>query len=101
MCPEQRWTSEYQNYFSVILFFFKWAIPGRFFLYFRLFNTVDSEYMNQILPMTGFETWTSDVGSNRSTNWVIATARSFFSLASIHSLCLNPPYGEKLLQIKP
>ena len=24
---------------------FKWAIPGPFFLYFRLFNTVDSKQM--------------------------------------------------------
>ena len=48
--------------------FFKWAIPGLFFLYFRLFNTVDNEYMNKISPMTGFELRTSVVGSNRSTN---------------------------------
>ena len=25
-----------------IVFDFKWAIPGHFFFYFRLFNTVDS-----------------------------------------------------------
>ena len=25
------------------------------FLYFRLFNTVDNEYMNKFLPITGFE----------------------------------------------
>ena len=37
--------------------FFTWAIPGLFFLYFRLFNR--------------FEPRTSGIGSDRSTNWAI------------------------------
>ena len=41
-------------------------------LYFRLFNTVDSQQINiwyKSLPMTGFEPRTSGVGSDCSTNW--------------------------------
>ena len=44
------------------------------FLYFRLFNTADSKYINiyikiyKFLPMTGFEPRTSGIGSDRSTN---------------------------------
>ena len=38
---------------------FKVGHSDLFFLYFRLFNTVDSELMNKILPMTGFELRTS------------------------------------------
>ena len=48
--------------------FLKWPIPGLFFLYFRLFNTVYNEYMNKSSPMTRFEPRTSDVGSDYSTN---------------------------------
>ena len=37
-------------------FIFKWVIPGLFFLYFRLFNTVDCKQMfDKSLPMTGIE----------------------------------------------
>ena len=49
----------------------KWAITGLFFFIFRLFNIVDSQYINvqfNILLITGFEPWTSGVGSDRSTN---------------------------------
>ena len=39
------------------------------FLYFRLFNTVDSnQIFNKTLPMTGFELRTSGVGSDRFAN---------------------------------
>ena len=39
------------------------------FLYFRLFNTVDSKNVQyNYLLMTGFEPRTPGVGSNRSTN---------------------------------
>ena len=47
-----------QKDFRTLLRFFKkkWAIPGLFFIYFRLFNTVDNKQMlNKILPMTGVE----------------------------------------------
>ena len=41
------------------------------FLYFRLFNTVDSK---QNLPVIGIELQNSGVGSNSSTNGVATTA---------------------------
>ena len=45
------------------------------FLYFRLFNTVDSKNVQyKFLPMTGFEPQTSGVGSDRSTYWATTTA---------------------------
>ena len=47
------------------------------FLYFRLFNTVDSKQVNvqnKSLPMTGFKPRTSGIRSNRSTNWATTTA---------------------------
>ena len=45
------------------------------FLYFRLFNTVDSKQMlDKSLPMTGFELQISGFGGNRSTNWAKTTA---------------------------
>ena len=47
---------------------FKWAILGIFFLYFRLFNSVDRQRSIYILPMTGFEPGTSGFGSKSSTN---------------------------------
>ena len=51
------------------MFFLKWAIPGLFLFYFRLFNTVDNKQMlNKILPMTGVELRTSGIESDRSTN---------------------------------
>ena len=52
-------------------FFFKWAIPGLFFFISSLQYTVDSKQMfniNKLLLMTGFEPWTSGIGSDRSTN---------------------------------
>ena len=43
----------------------KRAIPGLFFLYFRLYNTVDSKQMfDKSLPMTGFEPRFSGVGGD-------------------------------------
>ena len=43
------------------------------FLYFRLFNTVDSKCSKYFLPMTGFERRTSGIGSDHSTNWATTT----------------------------
>ena len=40
--------------------------PGHIFLYFRLFNTVDSRYKGLGLLRTGFEPWTSGVGSDHT-----------------------------------
>ena len=57
--------------------FLKRAIPGLFFLYFRLFNTVDKQLnvRYKSLPITGSEPRISGVGSNQSTNWATTTAR--------------------------
>ena len=59
-------------------FFTKWAIPGLFFLYFRLFNTQLTVYNCSILikklTKTGFEPWTFVIGSDRSTNWATTTS---------------------------
>ena len=52
----------------ILTFYFKIGHSRLFFLYFRLFNTVNREYMNEILPMTGFEPRISGPGSDRSTN---------------------------------
>ena len=56
---------------SVVLFYKKWAILGLFF-----FNFVFSIQLIMIKtsPMTGFEQWTSGVGSDRFTNWATTTA---------------------------
>ena len=56
-----------------------WAIikVSPLFLYFRLFNTVDSKQINvqyNSWPMTGFELQTSGVRSDRSTNSATTTA---------------------------
>ena len=37
--------------------------------------------INKCLPMTGFEPQTSDIGSDRSTNWATTTAHCVFLLA--------------------
>ena len=56
-------------------FFKKMGLSRPLFLYFRLFNTVDSKMFNiNFLPMTGFEPRTSEIGSDRSTNWATTTA---------------------------
>ena len=59
----------------------KWAISGLFFLYFRLFSSADSEWMNKILPMTGFERRSSGVGSDRSANWATTTTPLLINLS--------------------
>ena len=52
-----------------------------FFLYFRLFNTVDSKMFNIIfLPMMGFEPQTSGIGSDCSTNWATTTSPTTLEL---------------------
>ena len=46
-----KWIRIFKN-----IFLKKWAIPCLFFLYFRLFNTVDSVQMfDNSLPMSGFD----------------------------------------------
>ena len=57
-------------------FFKKMGHSWTLFLYFCLFNTVDSKLWSiKILPMTGFKARTSGVGSNRSTNLATTTAQ--------------------------
>ena len=51
-------------------YIFFWAIPGLFFLYFRLLN----ELTLKKCPMTGFELRTSDIGSDHPTNCATTTA---------------------------
>ena len=51
------------------------------FLYFRLFNAVDSKQMfDKSLLMTGFEPQISSVWGDRSTNWATITAQNIFNL---------------------
>ena len=66
-------------------FFKKMGHSRPLFLYFCLFNTVDSEYMNKNLPMTGFKPRTSGVGSNRSTHWATTTATYFVITVRLNS----------------
>ena len=58
-------------------FFKKISLFRPLFLYFHLFNTVDS---TENFLMTGFETRIRGVGSDRSTNWATTTARHFETL---------------------
>ena len=61
-------------------FFLKVGHSQLLFVYFRLFNTVDSKQVNKCsiknLPITGFEPWTSVIGSNCCTNWATTTAQN-------------------------
>ena len=67
-------------------FFKKWAIPGLFFFYFRLFNTQLTVYKCSILiTRTGLEPRTSDIGSDRSTNWATTTSHPFYFYVMIES----------------
>ena len=57
------------------LFFKKMGHSRPLFLYFRLFNTVDSKQMfDKSLPMSGFELRIFGVGGDRSANWATTTA---------------------------
>ena len=59
------------NYYKMI---FKGPILASF-SFFRIFDRVDSKQWSiKISPMTGFEPLTSDVGSDRFTNWATTTA---------------------------
>ena len=51
-------------------FYKLWAIPGLFLIIFVFsIQFTINKFSIQRLPMTGFELRTSDIGSNRSTNW--------------------------------
>ena len=56
------------------VFLKNWAIPGLFFLYFRLFNSYSKYVHYNILPMPGFELRITGIGSDRSANWPTTTA---------------------------
>ena len=75
----------------------KWAIPGLFFLYVRLFQfqlTVNKCSIYKFLPMSGFEPRTSGIGSGRSTNCATTTATNFTSRFFFSR------FGAKLLRLK-
>ena len=58
------------------IFLKKMSHSRPYFLYFRLFNTVESKQFSiRISPMTGFEPQTSGIRSNHSTNWATTTAQ--------------------------
>ena len=55
--------------------FFIWAIPGLFFFIFVFLKQLTVNIVQfKFLPMTGFEPWTSGIGSDRSTNCATTTA---------------------------
>ena len=59
-----------------ICLFFKLGLSRTLFIYFRLFNTVESKQMfYKSLPITGFEQRISGVGGDRSANWATTAAR--------------------------
>ena len=60
------------------------------FLYFCLFNTLDSKQMfDKSLPMTGFEPRISGLGGNRRTNWVTNTTTEEASFINGHLIELR------------
>ena len=60
---------------SVLFFKKKWAIPGLSFFIFVFSIQLTAENVGRkSLPMTGFEPWTSSVGSDHSTNRATTTA---------------------------
>ena len=60
---------------KLILFIKKMGHWRPLFLYFRLFNTVESkQYSIKTLPMSGFELRTSGVRSDHFANWATTTA---------------------------
>ena len=59
------------KYIHLFFSFFNGPFPASFFLYFRLFNTLDSKQINvryKSWQMTGFEPRTFDIGIDTSTN---------------------------------
>ena len=72
-----------RNFHCWKMFFFKKnePFPASFSLFSSYQYTVDIKLMfdiNKFLPMTGFEPWTSGIGSDRSTNWASTTSKMFF-----------------------
>ena len=55
--------------------FFMWAIPGLFFSLCLSFQYNWQSILWKNSPMTGFEPWTSGIGSNRPDNWATTTAQ--------------------------
>ena len=68
----------------LLFFFFNWAIPGLFFFIF-VFSVQLTVNIDQykLLPMTGFETRTSGIRSDHSTNCATTTAILFYSSSLI------------------
>ena len=71
--------------FEKYLFVKNWAIPALFFFIF-VFSTVNSKYVQyKILLMTGFEPWTSEIGSDRSANSATTAAHKLFIYCQIQT----------------
>ena len=68
--------SKVEIFYVIKTKYFKWAIPGLFFLYFCLFNAVDSKMFNLIVIADDWIRttilWTR---KRRSTNWATTTAQ--------------------------
>ena len=89
-------------------FFKKMGHSRPLFLYFHLFNTQLTVnkcsiyiYINKFLPMTGFELWTSGIGSNRSTNWATTTAqlyRETLTSSNVRRLVTAPTVSDALVR---
>ena len=68
----ERWQENVQRFscFSIKMFFFKnGPFPASFSLFLSFQYSKQMFNINKFLPMTGFESRTSCIGSNHSTNW--------------------------------
>ena len=72
------------------LFIFKMGFSRPLLFYFGLFNTVNRKQCSiEILPMSGLERRTSDVGSDLSANWATTTTTALsLSFSLFLSLCV-------------
>ena len=59
---------------SCSFLFLKWVITGLFFFIFVFSIKLTVYVQYKFLPMTGFQPWTSGIGSDRSTNCDTTTA---------------------------
>ena len=66
------------SYHLQFLYFLKWTIPGLFFFIFVVSIQLTVNAQCKFLPMTGFELWTSGIGSYRSTNCATTPTTALF-----------------------
>ena len=62
--------------------FFKWSFPASFSFIFVFSIQLTVKCSINILPMTGFEQWTSKIGSNHSINWATTTSQLLYIFLS-------------------